>query len=159
MLFARQLQIYALKGIEPSSTFPITNYFFKQYYKDSFSCLNRPQRLSYQLIHASLESFNKQNEGFLKFTEEVYKKFKWRKDEAELQKLLEMWGDQVIVLYKNVMDILWHIEYHLQHREDPKFDLGGSMHNAYSKFVQELDQEVKTILEKAKELKLEDFKS
>lgn len=119
MLFARQLQIYALKGIEPSSTLPISNYFFKQYYKDAFSRLNRSQRLSYQLIHASLESFNKQNEGFLKFTEEVYRKFKWRKDEVELQNLLEIWGDQIVVLYKNVKEILWHIEYHLQHREYP----------------------------------------
>lgn len=159
LLYTRQLQIYALKGIDPSSTIPISNYFFKQYYKDAFSRLSRSQRLSYQLIHASLDSFNKQNESFLKFAEDAYRKFKGKKDETEFLRVLELWGDQVIVLYKYVMEIIWHIDYHLQHREDPKFDLGGTMHKAYSKFSQELDQEIKNILEKAKELKLEDFES
>jgi hypothetical protein len=33
----------------------------------------------------------------------------------------------------------------------------GSMHESYAKFEQELDQEVKDIIDKAKELKKEDF--
>jgi hypothetical protein len=45
---------------------PIHNMFFKQYYKDVFSQLNREQRLSYQLIHATLDNLNDKNQNLAK---------------------------------------------------------------------------------------------
>jgi hypothetical protein len=46
LLHSRQLQICAIGGMEPTAAFPINNLFFKQYYKDVFSRLNRAQRIS-----------------------------------------------------------------------------------------------------------------
>lgn len=159
LIYTGHLQVFAANGIDPSSTIPIPNHFFKHHYKDIFSRLNHSQRLSYQLIHASLELFNAQNEAFIKFTEEAYRKHLESKDKGtpELQMALKLWGDQVKVLYMNVKNILWHIEYHLEHREDPAFDVMGPMHDAYLKHEQETKQQIEIILEKAKTLKRQDF--
>lgn len=157
MLYARKLQIFSLKAIEPSASIPINNMFFKQYYKDVFSRLNRAQRLSYQLIHASLDTLNTKNENFAKLTAEICKNLKGSKDEAALLRAVELWGDEVIVIYKTVMDVMWHIDYHLKNKSNPTFDLMGPMHQRYLEFEEQLDQRVKEIIEKAKSLKIEQF--
>jgi len=157
MIHRRQLQIYALKGMEPTASLPVHNMFFKQYYKDVLSRLNREQRLSYQLIHATLDSLNKKNEDLAKFSEDLYKELKGSKDNATIGRAVGLWGDRVVALYKTAMDVLWHIEYHLKNAKKPSFDLMGPMHKSYLRFEQELDQGVKTIIDKAKDLKKEDF--
>lgn len=157
MTHSRQLQIFALKGMEPTSALPVQNMFFRQYFKEVFSHLNRSQRISYQLIHAKLENLNKKNEDLGKFWEESYKDLKTKPGEQKAPSIIEMWGDRVIALYKTAMEVRWHIAYHLRNPKSPAFDLMGPMHESYVKFEQELDQEVKLIIEKAKTLKKEDF--
>ncbi|MDD5389958.1 MAG: hypothetical protein PHD37_11460 [Gallionellaceae bacterium] len=157
MIHNRQLQIFALKGMEPTAALPVQNMFFRQYFKEAFSHLNRSQRISYQLIHANLENLNKKNDDLAKFAEESYKDIKTRHDERNTLSIIEVWGDRVIALYKTAMDVRWHIAYHLRNPKSPTFDLMGPMHESYIKFNQELEQEVKLIIEKAKTLKTEDF--
>jgi hypothetical protein len=157
LIHRRQLQIYALKGLEPTAALPIPNMFFKQYFKEVFSHLNRSQRISYQLIHASLEDLNKKNDDLAKLAEESCKDLRTKPDERKTASMLEVWGDRVIVLYKTAMDVRWHIAYHLRNPKSPAFDLMGPMHESYVKFEHELEQEVKDIIEKAKKLKKEDF--
>lgn len=157
LIHARQLQVFALKGMEPTAALPIPNMFFKQYFKEAFSHLNRSQRISYQLIHSSLENLNKKNEDLAKFTEESYKDLKTKPDEQKTLSTIEVWGDRVIALYYKAREVGWHIEYHLRNPKSPAFDLMGPMHESYVKFEHELDQEVKDIIEKAKKLKKEDF--
>lgn len=156
-IHSRQLQIFALKGMEPTAALPVQNMFFKQYFKDAFSHLNRSQRISYQLIHASLENLNKKNQDLANFAEESYKDIKIEPDEQKTLSIIEVWGDRVIALYKTARAVHWHIEYHLCNSKSPGFDLMGPMHESYVKFESELDQEVKIIIEKAKMLKPEDF--
>lgn len=157
ILYARQLQIYALNGIEPSASIPIYNMFFKQYYKDVFSRLNRDQRRSYQLIHASLDTLNKKNEDFAKFTGEIYKDLKDSKDDTAIQRAVGLWGDEVTVLYMTAKEVLWHVDYHLKNKRNPALDLMGPMHKSYLKFAEELRHEVKKIIEQGKNLNREDF--
>lgn len=157
LIHSRQLQIFALKGMEPTAALPVQNMFFKQYFKDTFSHLNRSQRISYQLIHTSLENLNKKNEDLATFVEESYKDLKTKPDEQKAASIIEMWGDRVIALYKTAQDVRWHIAYHLRNPKSPNFDLMGPLHENYVKFEQELDEEVKVIVEKAKMLKREDF--
>jgi len=126
-------------------------------YKDVFSRLNRAQRLSCQLIHAGLDTLNKENEDFARAIRESYRELMGSKDSAAINRAVELWGDRVISLYKNAMDILWHVEYHLKHPKKPIFDIMGPMHRSYLEFQQQLDHEVKEIIEKAKNLKREDF--
>ena len=157
IIHGRQLQIFALKGFEPTAALPIPNMFFKQYFKEAFSHLNRSQRISYQLIHASLEALNKKNEDLAKFAEQFYKDIKIAPDDKKILGAIELWGEMVIALYKTAMDVQWHIEYHLTHADAPVFDIMGPMHKSYVKFEHDLDLEVKSIIEKAKLLKKEDF--
>ncbi|MGH8830459.1 MAG: hypothetical protein ACREXV_05130 [Polaromonas sp.] len=157
LIHSRHLQIFALKGMEPASALPIQNMFFKQYFKEAFSRLNREQRISYQLIHASLENLNKKNEDLAKFAEDAYKDLRLSPDEKKKLAIINVWGDRVIALYKTAMQVRWHIAYHLRNPATPGFDIMGPMHESYVKFEEELDAEVKTILEKAKGLKMEDF--
>lgn len=157
MIHSRQLQIFALNGIEPTVALPVQNMFFRQYFKDAFSHLNRSQRISYQLIHASLESLNKKNENLAEFVEESFKDLGAEPDDTKSLAMVQVWGERVIVLYKTAMNIRWHIEYHLRHPKAPKFDLMGPMHESFAKFEHELDQEVKRIIGEAKKLKREDF--
>lgn len=157
MIHSRQLLFVAHKGMEPSAALPVHNMFFKQYYKDAFSHLNREQRLSYQLIHASLESLNKKNEELAKFFEESYKDLKLSPGDKRTLPMIELWGDWVIALYKSAMALRWHIEYHLRNPNSPVLDHLGPVHESYVKFEQELDDEVRTIIDKAKDIKKEDF--
>ena len=146
--------------MEPSAALPVPNMFYKQYFKEAFSHLNREQRISYQLIHASLENLNKQNESLAKFFEESYKDLRISPDDNKRLSTIKVWGDRVIALYKITMDIRWHINYHLENPESPAFDIMGSMHESYLKFQQELDQNVKDIIKNAKkQLKIEDFEN
>lgn len=157
LIHSRQLQIFAHKGMEPTAALPVQNMFFKQYFKEAFSHLNRSQRISYQLIHASLDNLNKKNEDLATFAEESYKDLKTKPDEQKGPSIIEVWGDRVIALYKTAQEVRWHIAYHLRNPKSPVFDLRGPLHESYVKFQQELDQEVKVIIEKAKTLKREDF--
>ena len=157
MIHSRQLQIFAYEGMEPVAALPVHNMFFKQYFKEAFLHLNRTQRISYQLIHANLEDLNKKNEDLAKFAEESYDDLKTKPDKQKALSIIERWGDRIIVLYKTARCVCWHIAYHLRNPKSPAFDIMGPMHESYVKFEQELDQEVKLIIEKAKTLKKEDF--
>ena len=157
MIHARQLQIFALKGMEPTAALPVHNMFFRQYFKEAFSHLNRSQRISYQLIHASLESLNKKNDDLAEFAEKSYSDLKTTPNDEKTRSTVEIWGERVIALYKTAMNVRWHIDYHLRNPKAPTFDLMGPMHESYVKFEHELDQEVKDIIKKAKLLKKEDF--
>ena len=157
LIHSRHLQIFALKGMEPASALPIQNMFFKQYFKEVFSHLNREQRISYQLIHASLDNLNKKNEDLARFAEDFYKEYRMTPDDKKTGAAIEVWGDRVIAIYKTAMDVRWHIAYHLRNPEAPSFDLMGPMHESYVKFEEALDAEVKTIMEQALSLEKEDF--
>jgi hypothetical protein len=131
--------------------------FFKQYYKEAFSHLNREQRLSYQLIHAALDNLNKKNDDLAKFFEESHKDLRDASDEEKVSNIRAEWEERVILLYKTTNEVLWHIVYHLRYPDAPTLDHMGPIHESYLKFEQELDIEVKTIIEKAKTLKRDDF--
>jgi hypothetical protein len=157
LIYERKIQIHSHKGIEPSVSIEIHNYFFKQYYKEVFSRLNRAQRLSYQLIHGCLDSLNQKNEELKKFIVETYKIIKNTKDKDVIAQTFEFWGDQVVAIYKSAKELQWHIQYHLKNQKYPALDIMGPMHESYLKFQEELEKNVGKILEHAKTLKVEDF--
>lgn len=158
MIHERQLQLYALKAMEPAAALPVQNLFFTQNFKEVFSDLNRAQRISYQLIHAALDRLNEQNANLVKFTEESYEALQmFLHDESKKQAVIDLWGDKVQTLYKSTVEVRWYIAYHLDHPEAPIFDIMGSMHESYVQFCQELEEEVKRIMDGAKSLTIADF--
>jgi hypothetical protein len=159
MIHMRHLQIVTLKGMEPSSSLPVHNMFFRQYFKEAFSFLNREQRLSYQLIHTSLENLNKKTADLADHAENFYKDHQTENNPEKAKVAIAVWGEKVKVIYKTIMDIRWHIDYHLRYAEAPVFDLMGPMHESYVKFVHEVEEELKKILETAETLKRQDFET
>lgn len=114
MAHARQIQIYALGGIEGTAQLPIFNTYFKHSFKEAFSHLSRSQRISYQLIHATADVLNEKNQELTTFTLTAIDKLRNEKDKEIHSNILEAWGERVIALYKTVMEIKWHIAYHLK---------------------------------------------
>lgn len=157
LIHRRHLQVFALKGMEPSSSLPLQNMFFRQYYKDAFSHLNREQRISYQLIHAQLEHLNTLTNYLTDHYSEFFKQNTTEPDEKKTLVAIELWGEYVTAIYKTAKALKWHIDYHLTNRDKPTFDLMGPMHESYVKFEQNTDDEVKAVITGAKGLKREAF--
>lgn len=157
LIVQRQMQFFALRGIEPRTPLPIHNMFFKQFFKDAFPHLNRTQRLSYQIIHSSIDALNEQLASQSRFHNESYKLKAFGKDSDELMPLVQEAGDRSIALYKGVMETMWHIQHHLNNPVSPVLDSFGPVHRSYLVFLKELDDDVKKFLEAAKGLKREDL--
>jgi len=157
LIHQRHLQVFALKGMEPSSSLPLQNLFFKQYYKEAFSHLNREQRISYQLIHAQLDHLNTLTAHLTEHYSAFFKEHKTSPDDKKTLVAVELWGEYVTSIYKTAKIVKWHIDYHLTKRDNPKFDLMGPMHESYVRFEQDIDDEVKKVLDGAKGLKRSEF--
>jgi hypothetical protein len=157
MIHARNLQIYGARGMASAAALPIQNMLFQQHFKDAFSHLKREQRLSYQLIHASIENLNSQNAGLLALTDDLAKEFREASDETQRIALIDLWGDRAKSLYLSAMELRWHVARHLQAPTSPALDLMGPMHASYLQFRQDLEGEMKKVIDGGKHIKREDF--
>ncbi len=156
--YRRQLQVYALNGIEPAIPNALPNLFFKQYYKDVFYDLNRQQRLSFQLIYGTIDSLNEGNReisNFIRATSEKLKELKKNKDEFD--STVEDWGNRVKALYYMARDAMFHIDFHLRNRKSPVLDFLGPMHQSYLRFNEEVKLEIENVIVDARKLNREDF--
>jgi hypothetical protein len=158
MSYRRQLQMYALNGIEGATPHALLNLFFKQYYKDVFYRLNRQQRLSFQLIHGTIDSLNEGNKELLSFLGATQEKLnELQKDQGELEGTIEDWGNRVKALYYTARDAMFYIDFHLRNPQNPKLDFRGPMHKSYLRFNEEVKQEIENVIVDARKLKREDF--
>ncbi len=158
MGYRRQLQMYALNGIEPVTPNVLSNLFFKQYYKDVFYGLNRQQRLSFQLVHGTIDSLNDGNKAlsdFLRATLEELDDLKKNQDEFEGK--IEDWGNRVKGLYYTARNAMFYIDFHLTNRKRPTLDFRGPMHKSYLRFNEEVKQEIENVIVDATKLNREDF--
>jgi hypothetical protein len=151
MGYQRSLQFYALRGIEPVVPNAVPNLFFKQYYKEVFYRLNREQRLSYQLIHGTIDSLNAGNDDLLKTMRTTAEKLRQSEDDEETERAVDLWGDRVKALYHSTRDAMFYIDFHLQNRRCPKWNFRGPMHKSYVQFVEKVQQEIKEVIAGAKE--------
>jgi hypothetical protein len=155
----RQLQLLANQGIDCSAfSLPLSNLFFKTYFKDVFGKLNADQRNSYQLIHSVVNSINHQSESLRDTAEKI------RDDMANCpEKLMpakfKRWEEDLITFYKGVMVLRWHIDYHQKFPIRPNYEILGESHEAYLVFIKELDESVKNILETSKGISRHSFES
>jgi len=98
-IYGRLLQAIAKDGVDPTTALPVPNMFFQQYFKEAFGELSREQRISYQLIHALLDSLNKKNEDLAAFLKQHYEDLKYS-DLRTTARLRAEWKERVILLYK-----------------------------------------------------------
>src|SRR5262245_46150678 len=102
LIYQRKIQFYAIMGVETSVPVSINNYYFKHFYKDVFSSLNRDQRISYQLIHSSIDAFNQGNQDLIRLIKDNLKDHHESSNDPALKEAVLRIGDAVIALYKNV---------------------------------------------------------
>ncbi len=159
LIHARQIQFYALKGIEANASLPLQNMFFRQYYKESFSHLNRSQRLSYQLIHSLVENLNEQEKELAQLGFELERTHRPTVDQSVLKDDVERFGIKVIEVYKAARDCQWHIAYHRMNPEVPRMDLDGPMHQSYLEFLEVLETEVADAIKTSSQLRREDLEA
>jgi len=153
----RNLLFYALKGL-PNEGFPsIHNLFFRQYFKDVFGKLNREQRISYQLIHSLLDNLNQQQALLMSFFEKKYEVRNGPANSEDGHKILREFGDRVIAIHRNTMEVFWHTTYHLRNREKPELDYQGAVHETYLRFLEDVEIDIRKTIEGASTIKREDL--
>jgi hypothetical protein len=159
MTYARNIQLAAVSGVDSHVPQQISNFFFKSAYKDVFGSLNRSQRLSYQLIHRSIDGINDGTIRHEALTIAIHKEFK--ESDSNLTKLqILKWGESASNMYRQVRNALWHVDYHLHNQKNPAFDLEGPMHESFLKHSQNVEDDIAEIDRDAKQhLKPSDFQT
>lgn len=152
MIYARQLQIHALQGVDNGSPAPVSNHIFKNYYKDAVLSLNKNQRISIQLIHTLIDGVNWGIEEHKKITSDLQKKFMLEGKESITNEEGDLWGSNVIAEFTNVAAAIWHIRFHLSNPESPDLSPYTDDHENYLKYLENVKHKVSEILDKAKTL-------
>ncbi len=144
-LHQRQLQIAAKGGMGPDAPLPIAAPLFEETFKNAATLLNREQRLSYSLIHATVVAYNEHNKNTYELYAETEREIAVAPLNERRNGAVKVWGSYVVSLWSQAMVIRWHIRYHLDNRGNSKLPLFGPLHESYLRFLEELDKEVKKI--------------
>jgi hypothetical protein len=158
LIYSRQLQIHALKGIDNNSPIHLSHHIFKNYYKDVVLSLNMEQRISFQLIHSYIENINAGIDEHHEITRKLQEKNMIEGADSITEKDGVLWGNKVISEFTNAATAIWHIKYHLSNSQSPSLDPYTEKHEQYLKYLQSVEKEISNIMEGAKNLSREDFK-
>ncbi len=139
---ARALQIYSVKGVEPSIPLKITHPIYTNFYEDICHKLSREQRRSFELIHEQINAFNENLERQI----ELINTFSREPNDTNL----ELWGNYLKAQYLNFREITWQIHYHLRNKKNPKLEVYGDTHKEYLQALERHQNEMNMIIEKAK---------
>lgn len=149
----RLMQIGVHGAVEFISLPPLSNLYFRQYYKELHPHLTRAQRISFQTIHSMVDAING---SFVDLREEL-RHFQKEMTIEQRRKLIAHWVHAVDVIFDNLRSLQWHISFHLANPGGAAFDVFSSAHDELLKYLGEAKKEAKAIKEKAKTMKLADF--
>ncbi|EMV9367298.1 hypothetical protein AADU81_001060 [Vibrio alginolyticus] len=149
--YERNIQIYALNGIDSGIPLKLSNPIFKKHYSDIAIKLGSSQRKSLSLIDSCVESVNSginQIEELHAYTVENLS------DEA-----MKRWGNLLKAQYINAATAYWHVNYHLSNKELPFLEIEDSEeHKAYLSQRKSSEAHVEKLINRAREsLKRDDF--
>lgn len=155
--YSRELQIYGAKGIGNSSTTGISNYIFKNYYKDALLSLNQQQRISYQMIHSLVDQVNAGILELKEMTVEIQNEHFANGLSEKIAKAGEGWGEKVKAEYQHCASLQWQIRFHLQHGKNPDLSPYTSHHENYARYLQNVKAEADRIIESGETIDLDKF--
>jgi hypothetical protein len=155
--YARQLQIYANQGLEPAAPGIVHNLFFREYFKQVFSRLNREQRLSYQLIHGMVDSINAGNVEFIDLAKKLLEEHRHGNMKEQFLVDIEIWADRLQGLYLMTAECIWHVNRHLGSPNKPPRDLMGPEHEKFAQHEDQNRKEIEQIITSAKGIPRADF--
>jgi len=157
LIYSRELQIHALKGIGNGSPTPISNHIFNNYYKDAVLDLNKKQRISLQLIHTLVDNINLGIKEFSNVTAELQKMHMLNMGDGINEKDGVYWGSLITSQFINIASAIWHIKFHLKNPKNPDLTPFTHNHELYLKYLDSIDKEMKKFIDAAKTLDKSQF--
>lgn len=126
---ARNLQLAGAGGMEGSGIPTVHHLFFASAYEEVFPILSQARRLSYQLIHSSVESLNAQNSELDRFfLQETQSK---APADQDIPRAVRIWTEKVQACFVNAHEIVWYVDSHLSHPTGKIVDHYGSDHREW----------------------------
>jgi hypothetical protein len=157
MVYARQLQIYALQGVDNASPAQLSNHIFRNHYKDAVLSLNKNQRISIQLIHTLIDSVNTGIQSNSKITSEIQEKYMLKGKESITVEDVEFWGSKVVCEFSNVAAAIWYIRFHLSNPRSPDLAPYTKDHESHLKYLENIEHKVSEMIDQAKNIPREQF--
>lgn len=157
LIYSRQLQIHALKGIDNGSPIRLSNHIFSHYYKDAVLSLNKTQRISFQLIHSLVENVNSGIDEHKEMTKRIQEKHTLEGIGSITKEDGTLWGQKVISEFTNAATAIWHIRFHLDNQASPDLSPFTEKHQQYLVYLQKIEKEISNIMEAAEKLDRKDF--
>jgi len=157
LIYSRQLQIFALKGVDHGTPIHLSDHIFKNYYKDAILSLNIQQRISFQMIHSYIETINAGIDEHNKITDELHRKNVLKGPGSITEEEGTLWGNGVKAGFTNVATAIWHIKFHLNNQRSPNLMPYTEDHKQYLQYLESVEKEISKIIEAAKKFSREDF--
>lgn len=157
LFYSRELQIYGAKGIDNSSATGISNYIFKNYYKDALLSLNQHQRISFQMIHSLVEQVNAGMLELREITVEIQKEHLANGMSQKIAKAGKVWGEKTKAEYEHCALLKWHIQFHLKNEKNPDLSPYTADHERYLRYVESVKSEVEKIIKTGEKIDREKF--
>lgn len=157
LYYARQLQIYALRGIGDDIPLFLSNHIFKNYYKDAVLSLNQAQRISLQMIHSYVDVINQGIDDQRAISSQIQHKRISEGLESIGTIEGELWGGTVKAGFANTATAIWHIRNHLRAPKSPDLTIGSPTHENYLKYLQNVHDQIREICSAATKLERGDF--
>jgi hypothetical protein len=156
LIYARQLQIHALKGIDVGIPLKLSNHIFRNYYKDVVLSLNEAQRISFQMINTHIEELNAEIVEFRALTTRLLERSQYE-GVPITDKEGERWGKTVMTQFSHAAETSWHIRHHLSNAGSPEMGFKTRAHQEYLQYLQGVEDEIQKLLLQAKQLNRADF--
>ena len=157
MFYNRQLQIFGANGIGNSSSVGISNFIFKNYYKDALLSLNQRQRISYQMIHSLVDSVNSGALELKEMTTDIQNELFANGLSKAVDKAGDGWAAKVKAEYSHCSSLKWHIKYHIENKKSPDLSAYTKHHEVYVQYLENVKNEIEIIIAEGKTIPLEKF--
>jgi hypothetical protein len=157
LFYSRELQIYGASCIGNSSTTGISNYIFKNYYKDALLSLNQRQRISYQMIHSLVDQVNSGILELKAMTLEIQSMHFANGSSQNIAKAGKRWGEKIKAEYQHCAALQWHVRFHLQNKRNPDLSAYTKHHEDFARYLQSASDEADKIAKSGESIDRDKF--
>lgn len=157
LFYSRELQIYGANCIGNSSTTGISNYIFKNYYKDALLSLNQRQRISYQMIHLLVDQVNAGIIELKTIAQEIQNEHFANGPSQKIAKACKGWGEKVKAEYQHCATLQWQVRFHLQHKRSPDLSPYTKHHEDFTRYLQSVNDEADKVIQTGKTIDRDKF--
>lgn len=134
--YSRQLQIVGAGGVSSETAVGLSNPVYNGYYKDALLSLHQTQRMSYQLIHASVEHVNWGISHVRELSLQIYARVAAEGMTESLSKSCKAWGDAIQGQFLACAALQWQVRFHLRNKARPDVSINSPELPVFRKYLQ-----------------------